>query len=341
MQTELQNGLPSRTSLLVAAARAFGSRDPDEGVRNPDLLADRLIGPEERALISEHPISQGLEQDYAEASQNPAIAMLVGMMIVRTRFIDEALKRAVERGATQIVVLGAGFDTRAYRFQHLLKDCHVIEADSVATQEYKKQRVKAALGEVPLHVTYARVDFANDDISQVLKAAGLREGTRTFYIWEGVSMYLPELSAREILRMVASHSAPGSSIVLDYTSSLGLQAFKAFPQGPVGMAAGWGEPWIFGVPDANGNGFFRELGFDPGVPLSLTSPEAIKQYAVRQDGTTYAARVFEKMQAEAQARMQAGTAPSLPPGAVEFQKAVAAAGGVYWLAELTVPSYPR
>jgi hypothetical protein len=153
-------------------------------------------------------------------------------------------------------------------------------------------------------------------------------------------MYLPEESVRETL-MVALHSAPGSSIVLDYTNSLGLQAFKAYPQGPVGMAAGWGEPWIFGVPDVNGSGFFRELGFDPGVPLSLTSPEAIKQYAVRQDGTTYAARVFEKMQAEAQARMQAGTAPSFPPGAMEFQKAVAAAGGVYWLAELTVPSYPR
>jgi hypothetical protein len=53
-QNDRENGLPSRTAILVAAARAFGSREPDESVRNPDLLADSLIGPAELALISDH-----------------------------------------------------------------------------------------------------------------------------------------------------------------------------------------------------------------------------------------------------------------------------------------------
>jgi O-methyltransferase involved in polyketide biosynthesis len=101
-------GLPSRTSILVAAARAFGSRDPDAGVRNPDFLADTLIGPDELALISDHPLSTVLTQDYAEASQNPAVVMLASLMILRTRLIDIALKRAIEDGATQIVILGGG-----------------------------------------------------------------------------------------------------------------------------------------------------------------------------------------------------------------------------------------
>ena len=72
----------------------------------------------------------------------------------------------------------------------------------------------------------------------------------------------------------------------------------------------------------------------------MNNPEVIKRYATRTDGTTYAARVIEKMRAEAQARTQAGNALPLPPVALEAQKAIAAAGGVYWLAELTLPSVP-
>lgn len=333
--------LPSRTSILVAAARAFGSRDPDPGVRNPDFLADILIGPDELALISDHPLSTGLDQDYAEAIQNPAIAILASLMILRTRFIDEALKRAVENGATQIVILGAGFDSRAYRFGDLLQQCRIIEVDAESTQDYKKRRIQAALGEVLPNLTYVSIDFAKDAVRDALKAGGLREGERSFYIWEGVSMYLPEKSVREMLQMVASHSAPGSSIVLDYTNSLGIEIIEQSPQGPASMPASWGEPWIFGVPGDNGDEFFQKLGFDPVVPLSMNNPEVFKRYATRSDGTTYAARVMEKMRAEALARSRDGTASPLPAGVLEAQKAIAAAGGIYWLAELTVSSSPN
>ena len=61
------NALPSRTSILTAAARAFGSREPDASVRNPDWVADRLISPAELALIAEHPISKALDQDFQKA----------------------------------------------------------------------------------------------------------------------------------------------------------------------------------------------------------------------------------------------------------------------------------
>jgi O-methyltransferase involved in polyketide biosynthesis len=96
-------------------------------VRNPDSIADLLIGPSELALIGEHPISAALGQDYTEASQNPGIVMFAGLMFWRTRFIDEALERAVKKGATQVVILRAGFDSRAYRFRELWRHCRVIE----------------------------------------------------------------------------------------------------------------------------------------------------------------------------------------------------------------------
>jgi methyltransferase (TIGR00027 family) len=327
--------LPSRTAIYVAAARAFGSRDPDAGVRNPDHLADKLIGPDELKLIHEHPLSDGLKQNYAEASQNPAIAMFVSLMILRTRFIDQALQRAVANGASQIVVLGAGFDSRAYRFPDLLQHCQIFEVDAEITQQYKRRRLHAASVEVPLNLTYVTVDFAKDDISAALQTQGFRKAAKTFYIWEGVCMYLPEQSVRDTLQMVASHSAPGSSVVLDYTSSLGIEISNQNPQGPVAIAASWGEPWIFGVPGTNGADFFRELGFDAGTLLSMNNPEVIKQYAVRSDGTTYAGHVVAKMRAEAD------TSIPLPASVLDAQKAIAAAGGVYWLAELTVSPNPQ
>src|SRR5919198_44744 len=109
-------GQPSRTSIVVAALRAFGAREPDPAVRNPDWLAERLIGPDDLQLIREHPISQALRDDYHKGRENREVAGMSNLMLVRTRFIDDRMKRALDEGATQVVILGAGFDTRAYRF---------------------------------------------------------------------------------------------------------------------------------------------------------------------------------------------------------------------------------
>ena len=183
------NGLPSRTSILTAAARAFGSREPDASVRNPDWVAGRLIGPAELALIADHPISNALDRDFQEAIHNPDIFGFAWLMLVRTRFIDELMERAVRNGAAQLVILGAGFDTRAHRFTELLKDVAIIEVDYGATQEYKKQRVEAVLGGAPANVAYAPIDFARESLGEVLRRAGFEPQRKTYFICEGVSMY--------------------------------------------------------------------------------------------------------------------------------------------------------
>jgi hypothetical protein len=111
------SAMPSRTSLLVAAARVFGSREPDESLRNPDLLADQLIGPAELALISGHPLSQMREREYADAAQDPAIVFFVslvgrvdGRLLNRCGFIpgeghrNFAIARGVSHRPVTIVV---------------------------------------------------------------------------------------------------------------------------------------------------------------------------------------------------------------------------------------------
>ncbi len=149
-------------------------------------------------------------------------------------------------------------------------------------------------------------------------------------------MYLPEAAVKKTLRTVGSLSAAGSTLVLDYANSLGIELAERSSQSPISLAASWGEPWIFGVPGSNGDPFFRELGFDPGTPLCLNNPEVMRRYAVRRDGTTYAAHALGKLKLEAQARARSGTLPTPSPMALEAQRAIAAAGGVYWISELTV-----
>jgi methyltransferase (TIGR00027 family) len=233
------NGLPSRTAILTAAARAFGSREPDASVRNPDWAADRLIGPAELALITDHPLGKALDRDFQEAICDPDVFGVAWVMLVRTRFIDELMERAFRGGARQLVILGAGFDTRSHRFAELLKDAAVFEIDYGATQDYKKRRVEAALGGASANVVYAPIDFTRENLGEVLRRAGFDAGRRTYYICEGVSMYVPEDGMKETLRAIAAESAPGSALVLEYLNRGMLELVRKYPTGMVKNAFDW------------------------------------------------------------------------------------------------------
>ena len=326
------NGLPSRTSILTAAARAFGSREPDASVRNPDWVAERLIGPAELALIADHPISKALDRDFQEAVNDPDVFGFAWLMLVRTRFIDERMERAVRSGATQLVILGAGFDTRAHRFAELLKDAVIVEIDFGATQEYKKRRVEAALGGAPANVVYAAIDFAEESLGEVLRGAGFESGRKTYFICEGVSMYVPEEGMKETLHAIAAESAPGSALLLEYLNRGGLELLRKYPMGMIKNAFDWGEPFVFGVPDGQDREFFLEAGLEMGETLKIGSPESVKRYAMRQDGTYYGAHLEKVFQERREAALKA------MGDAGRQQAAHAAATSGYWLAELAVPS---
>ena len=328
------NGLPSRTSILTAAARAFGSREPDPSVRNPDWVADRLIGQAELALIAEHPISKALNQDFQEAIYDPDVFGFAWLMLVRTRFVDERMELAFRRGATQLVILGAGFDTRAHRFAELLKEVAVFEIDYGTTQEYKKRRVETALGGAPANVVYAPIDFARESLGEVLRREGFQRGRKTYYICEGVSMYIPEEGMKGILRAIAAESSPGSALVLEYLNRGGLELLSKYPMGMIKNAFDWGEPFVFGVPDGQDREFFLEAGLELGETLKIGSPESVRRYATRQDGSYYGSHLEKLFEQRREAALKA------MDDAGRQQAAQAAATSGYWLAELTVPLRP-
>jgi methyltransferase (TIGR00027 family) len=279
---------PSRTSIVVAALRAFGAREPDKMVRNPDALVERLIGPAELQLISEHPVARALHDEYQKSRRQREVAGMSNLILIRTRFIDEGLVQALSDGATQVVILGAGFDTRAYRFVDLLKDKKVIEVDHRSTQEIKKQRLTAASIPIPPNVRFAEIDFKTDVLTDVLVRAGYDPSAKTFFIWEGVSYYLTESAVRDTLRTISQGSVAGSSLVMDFAGAALIEMLRKYPTlSQHKYTTNWGEPWTFGLPDTRESEFFKECGLDVLEIMNFFGPQASKRYLTRSDGASF------------------------------------------------------
>jgi methyltransferase (TIGR00027 family) len=135
-------------------------------------------------------------------------------VVARTRLIDEAIVAAVGDGIEQLVMLGAGFDARAYRLA-CLSGVAVFEVDHPDTQRAKRQALARALGSVPRHVTFVPIDFNREALASVMPAAGYRQSARTFILWEGVTNYLTQDGVDATLRWCASAS-PGSRLLFTY-----------------------------------------------------------------------------------------------------------------------------
>ena len=259
-----QAGRPSATALEMTAYRAIGAKHPDASIRNGDHLAERLLGPEERAILKETgseavlaALAMDTERAWASLGNRATLARAVH---VRTRHIDSVLEESLRTGTSQVVNLGAGLDSRAYRLGGVVRGVRVFELDLPPTQEYKKNRVREVLGSLPGHVTYVPIDFTKQDLAMVLDAAGYDRKVKTLFIWEGVTMYIPEAAIDATLRTVARIAAPGSRIVFDYFLESALRAPTPSLRETTGRVAAVGEPFVFGMPGEDASSFVKQRG---------------------------------------------------------------------------------
>jgi methyltransferase (TIGR00027 family) len=154
------------------------------------------------------------------------IEPMITFAIVREQFVHDLILAEAKTGLDQLVILGAGFDTRAYRIPELA-GVAVYEVDHPVTQQQKREALEKIEGAVPLDVHFVGVDFEVDDLGERLRAAGYREDKRTLFVWQGVSMYLTDAGVDRTLAFVAMHSAPGSVIVFDYFDAQALRSSEA------------------------------------------------------------------------------------------------------------------
>jgi methyltransferase (TIGR00027 family) len=202
------NGRASSTARHNALFRALEAGQPADRRVVDDPLARRFLGPGLGAV--------------AAAGRLPGLRTLVPRLIdgrwpgvrtavvARTRLIDDAVAEAMGAGGGQAVLLGAGFDTRAWRLPGLA-GVPVFEVDHPATQAAKRR----ALPAVPPLVRLVPCDFAADDLGLLLAVAGLRPELPALVLWEGVTNYLDEPAVDRTLRWCAG-CAPGSVVIMTY-----------------------------------------------------------------------------------------------------------------------------
>jgi methyltransferase (TIGR00027 family) len=140
--------------------------------------------------------------------------VMADMMALRTAAIDAAVRDAIAGGATQLVILGAGYDGRAWRMSELA-GVKVFEVDHPATQGDKRARVTELPQSIGV-VRFVSIDFERESIQAVLERAGHDRTLPTCWIWEGVVMYLTRDAMRATLADIAGRSAPGSTLIVNY-----------------------------------------------------------------------------------------------------------------------------
>lgn len=185
-----------------------------------------------------------------------------GFLMARERYIDDVLQNFLNEGLQQLVILGAGYDSRAYRFD-LQGKVKTFEVDHPGTQADKLEKVQQVFGKIPEHVTYVPVDFNTQTLSERLLSSGYDPGLVTLFIWQGVTMYLAPAGVDSTLAFVVKSAAPGSAIVFDYVYQAVLEGIQK--QSEISSMRRYrfmtGEGLNFGILEGTAGAFLRVRGF--------------------------------------------------------------------------------
>ena len=200
----------------------------------------------------------------------------LGMLLCRTRYIDDALCNALGEGLDQVVNLGVGFDTRAYRIAGI-EQTHVFEVDQPAPLAWKQTRLQQVLGAPPPHVAFVPIDFNEQKLEDALAVAGFRAGAKTFFIWEGVTQYITAEAVDSVFRYVSRVSALGSQIVFTYIQRGIIDGSDRSETDEVFVSAtqSGGMPWVFGFDPAELAGYLAARG------LALIDHAGASEYRAR------------------------------------------------------------
>ncbi|GLZ45735.1 SAM-dependent methyltransferase [Actinomycetospora sp. NBRC 106375] len=271
----MREGRRSRTAEYMALFRALEDGRPGRLFADP--LAASFLGP---------PLQQ-----VAAAARLPLLRALVPWVIdrrypgprpsavARTKVLDDAVTAAIDGGVEQLVILGAGYDSRAYRLPGADR-LRVFEVDHPDTQVVKRR----VLGTSPAHVRFVAVDFDRDDLAGALDAAGFRPGRPTFVLWEGVASYLTPEAVDATVRWAHDATGTGSDLALTYVHHGLIDGTVHFPHARpwVDSVAAAGEPFVFGFDPAELPTYLRERGWTLREDLSTT--EALTRHGLDPSG---------------------------------------------------------
>ncbi|RJO78083.1 SAM-dependent methyltransferase [Nocardia panacis] len=217
---------PSRTALATAYARAY-HQIADRPRILTDPLGARLLGVTADELTES---ARDRPDSHAEKYRRLFFA-------ARARFAEDR----IAADTRQVVILGAGLDTFAYRNPH--PDLRVFEVDHPATQAWKQQRLAASGIDRPELLTFVPVDFETDSLATELDSAGFSRTDPTVFVWLGVVYYLTPEAVRTTLEYVVGQSAP-VEVIFDYIQQAVTDEDRAYQQERARKVAALGEPFF-------------------------------------------------------------------------------------------------
>jgi methyltransferase (TIGR00027 family) len=250
---------PNKLAERMAMIRAGESKRPEGERVCYDPYAERFVGPELGKLLAM--TTEQREATIAKLEQG--MPGLTNSAVARARFFDDVVAEAVAGGIGQLVVLGAGYDSRAYRISGI-GSVRVFEVDQPDTIAVKKAKVAEIFGELPAHVAYVPIDFNVERLSDRLLECGYDPAKRTLFTLEGLIMYLEPGAVDELLAFIAGNSARGSAVAFDYgrrySGSTQAQYSKE-SQATRKFTESQGDTLKFGMPGPV-DVFLAEKGFD-------------------------------------------------------------------------------
>ena len=205
-------------------------------------------------------------------------------VIARTKYLDDVFIDSIRKGIDQVVILGAGFDTRAIRLLGEKDRVTVYEIDIHTTinaklKQYKKRKIK-----LPDNDVLIPIDFEKENIWTKLSEYGFNKKKKTLFILEGLIMYLTEYTVRDTFNFISDYSSPGSIIVFDYVHASVLRLEKKY----YGENAIYNrvrkdrEQWIFGIDENEISNFLTN--FNLSLVEQLNAKEMEERYFKNDSG---------------------------------------------------------
>ena len=263
--------------MAAAFLRALSAHEERPGRRGPDYLAEIFLPRERRDLLRDARTRDWVLNNKVDAGS-------YALLVARTAFFDKIVADWLASGRPQVVFLGAGYDTRPYRFGGVNHGTRLFEVDARPTQDYKRQLLKRESISIPPEVTYVGVDFEAGELLEALLDNGFDRKKTALFIWEGVTYYLTPTGVDDTLNCIRTNSPAGSPVCFDFASvpadpSADLDAARRRAR----MRSRYpGEPTRFGIREGELDSFLSKRGFS--LVEELSAHDMDQRYLTSEDG---------------------------------------------------------
>lgn len=240
----------SGTADIMCLARAASYKDKRECYSGSDDIAYILVPSFFKLLLQSRLLMKPFIRLFYPKGMYEYI-------IARSKYIDAVFVQALKQGFEQVVIFGAGLDSRALRFQKLNQGNKIFELDAPTTQQEKLKVYRAKKLSVPNNLIFVPIDFNKDTLAEKIKQAGFENDMKTLFIMEGVTMYLSPEAVDGTFRFISEVSETGSLVVFDYIHSGVIRGENQYfgGKGTANRVAKLGEAWTFALEEKDVESF--------------------------------------------------------------------------------------